>query len=376
MRLLVATQPPHVANSGGVEILERRLAAESPRGAWSLIETCPRAALLRPEAVRDLGPDTVVYTQAGGTLSRTWAEWARSVRSRGAVLVEHNIFAQPSRHRPAGGHRMACLSTDGVHRLVLRAAVSGVRLSPRTAVLPNPLVHDLPQREPSSPEPGLVRLLRIGRPDPRKWTDFELSLATRLARRHPDTTFALTLVGHPGTSDLQTQPNLRVNLHPYTANLTSLLSECDVLLHASRIGETFGNTLSEGWRAGKLICCALAPTWDCGPLDFLHAPHVVAAPEELLAAAEDGRLLPRLYATAPRWTGLELPDFLDRLHELASGNAADFGQPTPTMREAVSHLAGTARRLGVRPDRAVLSTLIRESVRQNRRLFIKQEEPL
>lgn len=365
MNLWIATQPAHEASKGGVELLERRLENASSIGPWDSVTVLPRSGL-RPMRVMGLDARSVVYTQAGGTLGSAWSGWLLELEEFGVTLVEQNVFAQPSRFRRSKTHRLCLLTADGVDRFVVRSRLAGIPPPSRVAILPNPLLHDIPVGSNHQLLTGSLRFLRIGRPDMRKWTGFEILLVTTLAQRHPDVHFSLELMGHPtrGVVDVA-EPNITVRTTPYAPNVLAALQACDVLLHHSRIGETYGNVLSEAARAGRLVCCALDPVWDCGPLDFLDPPHVLGAPDALLRQAREGDLLPLLRRRPPAWRGLELPAWLELLHRVASAPATAFGRATPPFSASLRRLHDTNRVLGAPPLRTLMGTVGREAVRQN-----------
>lgn len=376
MKLWIATQPAHTDSKGGVELLERRLQDASSTGPWDSVTVLPRADL-RPLQVPGLDARSVVFTQAGGTLGRSWGDWSLELEAAGVTLVEQNVFAQPSGFRRSKRHRMCVLTEDGVDRFVVRSRMAGTAPPPRVGILPNALIHDIRPDATHRPPSEHVRFLRIGRPDMRKWTGFEILLVTALARRHPDIQFDLELMGHPEprVSDV-TEPNLALRTTPYGPDVGAALQACDVLLHHSRIGETYGNTLSEAARAGRLVCCALDPVWDCGPTDFLNTPHVLAAPDALLRWARQGDLLPLLQRRPPPWHGLELTDWLECLYALASAPDDAYGRSTPSFAASLRRLHATNRVLGAPPLRTLTGTIGRELVRQSLHRVRGEEEAL
>lgn len=376
MRLWIATQPAHTDSKGGVELLERRLKNASSIGPWDSVTVLPRNGL-RPLQVPGLDARSVVFTQAGGTLGRKWGDWSLELEEAGITLVEQNVFAQPSRFRRSKMHRVCFMTGDGVDRFVVRSVVAGIPRPPRLAILPNPLVHDIPVSSAHRLPAQRLSFLRIGRPDMRKWTGFEILLVTALARRHPDVHFSLELMGHPELQVAEvTEPNLTLRTTPYGPDVVTALQACDVLLHHSRIGETYGNTLSEAARAGRLVCCALDPIWDCGPMDFLGPPHVLGTPDALLRQARQGILLPLLRRRPPPWRGLELTEWLELLHGIASAPEHVYGRVTPGFSDSLRRLHTTSRMLGAPPLRTLMSTLGREMVRQNLHRFRREDEAL
>lgn len=365
MRLFVADQPQHDGPKGGVELLYDGIREVASGTAWSDVRLGSRAEALR--AAQASGPDPlVVWTQTGGLLGPAWQEWFGRLHAAGARTLETVVFAQPSAYRPRGEqHRTLLLSRDGVDRFVLRSRFAGVALPATLGVLGNPMLQPLSAADHLPREDGVLRLLRVGRPDPRKWSRFELDVCAALAARHPGLRFELTLIGAPYDRPTAPPANLLVTSVPYTrAPLAPFYAAADVYLHHSRIGETFGNTVSEAWAAGALVCCGLDPVWDCAPMDFLVPPHVLGSPEALTRQAADGTLLPRLLTAAPPWAGLSVRDFLEGLHALAQDDVPPLcGYGTAA---SLSALRRQARTLGAHPVIDPARAVAREVYRQQR----------
>ncbi len=258
---------------GGVELLtDGLLGTSTPR---LTVRASSRDGV---EALLEGGGPSVVFVQSEGSrdvaLSRAIVRWIEC----GAVVVDQNIFALPFVGRTRGPRYIpAFMSRDGMARHVIRARSAGLVPRRQAALLPNPVLHSVVRKESRPPEReggyGRVRLLRVGRPDIRKWSTFELDFAKSVAEKNPNTSLELRLVGSPpgllSEGSKRLPANLRLDIQPYANDVTPLYATSDVYLHHSRIGETFGNTLFEANRSGLPVVCALDPGWDCAPLEYL-----------------------------------------------------------------------------------------------------------
>ncbi|MEJ2578685.1 MAG: hypothetical protein P8Z68_06250, partial [Kineosporiaceae bacterium] len=154
-------------------------------------------------------------------------------------------------------------------------------------------------------------------------------------------------------------PNLRVEFWDYAADVSDLYSWSDLYLHHSRIGETYGNTLLEAALSGVPVACALDPSWDCAPLEFLGEGNVLATPAALLRKPETVLDLVGADPVCPR-RDLGADIFVERVLSAA----ADPGRLTsaPSLAEALRYLADTAQRLDGR-RRSALPSAGRQALR-------------
>jgi hypothetical protein len=241
--------------------------------------------------LRQLAPTrAVVFTQQEGVLSAGYARQATEWLSCGATVVEKNVFALPSPWRPRHPrYVMALMSLDGSHRLRLRSLLGGAS-RPRTWThLTNPFDPGttLPSRRDSDVD---LHFLRVGRPDLRKWSPFEIAFVRRAAAAHPSLTFRLTLVGVPEEmTPVGLPPNVDLVALPYLrrSQLYDYYARAHVYLHHSRIGETYGNTLAEAAMSGAQIVFGSEPHWDCAPVEFIPPGSVVGTPRHLCRSAPD-----------------------------------------------------------------------------------------
>jgi hypothetical protein len=282
----------------------------------------------------------VVFTQQEGALSTGYARQAGEWLSCGATVVEKNVFALPSPWRPRHPrYLMALMSLDGSHRLRLRSLLGGASRPGSWIHLPNPYEHGPATESPRDADVDL-HVLRVGRPDIRKWSPFEVNFVRRAATAHPDMAFRLTLVGLPDEmAPVVLPPNVDVVALPYLrrSRLNELYARAHVYLHHSRIGETYGNTLAEATMHGMRIVLGSEPGWDCAPIEFIPADSVVGTPRHLCRAAPQ---LVRRFLGTPQKQAQGFRDgqtFVTRLLALAEEPARD-GLPEPRLRDSLRYL--------------------------------------
>jgi hypothetical protein len=353
----------HASTPGSVELLyERILSSEWPLGTLCKILSLEEVSR---SVAANRSSKTIVFLQSEGTRDPARSTAIRDWLCGGAIVVELNVFALPAADRPQlAAYIPAFLSWDGYCRHVIRATTAGYRPYGHAAILPYPLLHDV-SSYPRRWDGSRVKLLRIGRPDIRKWTTFEVKLCRRLARQWPEMEFELSLVGAPlelliKRSSLPT--NLAVKVLPYSRDVSSLYSSNDIYIHYSRIGETYGNTLAEASVRGLPIICVLDPAWDCAPIEFLdQREHVIASPRRLLRNPPDVRALLRQRGHAHRGAdALDVEEFTRRLLNIAE--SGDSMTAAPSLVQALRYLHQECNVLGS-PVHERAAAPVREAVR-------------
>lgn len=257
-------------NRGATHVLEDNLvSAYIPE--WIVQSMSPVSAL---EFIQSgISQEVVVFVQQEGGLSLEYLEWAEAVLTRGGRIVELNVFNLPSRFRPV--HRnyvMAVYSREGELRYRLRSVGQRSAKRTRLVVLPN-VVNRVSGDRGNRVNASELRLLRVGRPNPGKWSLWEIEFGARLAREHPTMQIVLTLVGAPPGLALHANHELPLNLEivkkAYHSDVSMLYAQHDVYCHYSTIGETYGNTFAEAQHAGLFVVAATDAHWDFAPREFL-----------------------------------------------------------------------------------------------------------
>lgn len=119
-----------------------------------------------------------------------------------------------------------------------------------------------------------VVALRLGRPDPAKWTDLEC-----LATMHAGGTqknLKLLVIEPP--SDLKRRISSGefgngVFFHPMensACRVAALVNACDIVFHAARFGESFGYAIAEGMAAAKPIITQSTPWGDNAQVELVE----------------------------------------------------------------------------------------------------------
>lgn len=364
-RLIVWTQAGGKRHGlGGVDLKNARLSqVRLPN-----IEIIASSEEGLPRDVRAAKNGTIVYVQTEGGLNKKDGVRLGDLLAMGARVVEVNVFALPSKWRPEHPlYRMAVLSRDGLYRYAFRSYLNGWKPQARIAVLPNALVHPQVKPKGTLPPTKQVRFLRIGRPDPVKWTEFEVKFCNLWAMMHPNADVVLTLVGAPPDLSggiLGTAPNLRVSVIEYTPDPGRLYRTHDVYIHHSAIGETYGNTIDEALAHSLKVIVALDPVWDCGPLDFVpKVQHIVASPNTLLR--NPLRIDEVIFGGAPEdpHRSAQVTEYAQEVIGVAETASTEYGCIAPTLSECGRYLADVARRLGESPT-ATMGRLLAHEARR------------
>jgi len=120
-----------------------------------------------------------------------------------------------------------------------------------------------------------VLALRLGRPDPAKWTNFEcLSTKSLLSGCHGR--LKLLLIEPP--KDLRGRVEqgeygrgiIVRDLERDPSTVARLIDACDVIFHAARFGESFGYAIAEGMAAGKPVITRTTPYGDNAQIELVE----------------------------------------------------------------------------------------------------------
>jgi hypothetical protein len=303
MKLIVVDDPIPGKTAGGVQLLAKTLSQQRYPDLEIVLSTSDQ--VLENIAPLAGGVRTTIYIQKSGSLSPSFLASAQLWLAAGARVIEKNVFARASRFRPIHPeYHMALMSEDGAFRFVLRSLLVGGSRKRTYLHLSPPFFESTPVelcvRQSENQE---LTLLRIGRPDPIKWSDFERDFAVSLARSF-DSPVRLVRVGYPAADGQRTISqigNLTVEDIPYLHDTSGAYGDADIYLHHSRIGETFGNTLAEAKNSGLPVIMAVDLHWDCAGTELLSKSHdIVGKPEFLVrtAAASVERVMQRRGSSA------------------------------------------------------------------------------
>lgn len=309
-----------------------------------------------------LGSEGLIYVPTQGFLSAQYLDQCERWLNRGWTVVEHNIFGLASPFRPNHpNYFVAVSSADTAQRFQFRQRLRAGLFYPRIFLLPHPIVWE-------NTVDNIIRndrtisFCRLGRPDRRKWTDFELKYVASLAKARPDLNITLDLFGSPYPVEPSRLDNLAIHSSPYTASVSSVLSTRSFYIHESRIGETYGNILLEALAAGLRIIAAGDPAKDAGHFEVLegHASVLGTRASLIRNAGKSFQDLRRKEVVSPDIASIserffdrlldpwgssqktELVDFDDHIDWLNS--QISFGRPKPGWAVRGRIAAGVLRR--------------------------------
>jgi glycosyltransferase involved in cell wall biosynthesis len=228
-------------------------------------------------AIAAAGPASVLLNRAGRPEAK-WNGLIRRLQGGSATLIDINHFGWLD--RTAIGDGLAgvyCVSGTALAKY-LRLAHGRWPTAGELAGFPialaagNNPVAAAPVR-PAEPRAALRRRLglpvekrlaiRLGRPDPRKWSDLLIVHAARLATALPDLHFVFLSAPDSRRAVIQATLGERATLVPFTAIrmiIQDHLAAADVMLHYARYGESFGYALAEA-AALELPAVVQATPW-------------------------------------------------------------------------------------------------------------------
>jgi hypothetical protein len=187
--------------------------------------------------------------------------------------------------------------------------------------------------------------LRVGRPDPRKWSDLLIVHGARLLRELPHLHFVFLSAPADRDAVIRSAMGNRATLAPFTTErdqVARYMAAADVMLHYARYGESFGYAIAEAALAGLPVIAQATPWGD-------------NAQAELIREGETGFVVED-YAGARRALQ-RLMDDTDFAWAIANAAAADM-----------------ARRFGLGPTWNLLGAFIAHAARGGRGLVSAPED--
>lgn len=269
----VATSTPgplHVSlRELGAEVLVQpspvlRRAYASPVGLCRFAGVVSTTATGMVSLLRRVRPD-VLYVN-----TMTLPAWAATARLCGVPVVMHVHEAEEGRPMPV--RRVLATSLRVADHLVFngetarRLALSdSVGSQPPSTVVLNPVPPLAHIDRPRATLQGPLRVLYMGRISERKGVDVAIEAVARL--NTTGTEAVLDLVGgifpgyEPFLERMTTRaaaPDLRgrVTFHGFQSNVSSFVSQSDVVVVPSRADESFGNVLVEAVSSGRPVVAA------------------------------------------------------------------------------------------------------------------------
>ena len=115
--------------------------------------------------------------------------------------------------------------------------------------------------------------LRLGRPDPRKWSDLLILHGSRLVAELPRLHLVFLSAPENRVPLIRRLMGPRATLVPFTADrglVTRYLAAADVMLHYARYGESFGYALAEAALAGLPVVVQSTPWGDNAQAELIR----------------------------------------------------------------------------------------------------------
>jgi len=234
--------------------------------------------------LKDIDPHIMMIHRAGGR-ERKWDTILRAGNNHRRTIVEHNVFGIPDTG-----------PTDGLIDLHLHKSMTSYlkfqRLARdrnyerinRHAVLYNLLDIKEIQRVETTElarvqtrmncgiKEGEVLFLRVGRSDLAKWGDMLTFALPHIIELVPNARFLFVGVPSSRRAYFQRRFGERVLCLNDTISddkLMSLYRSADILLHSSRIGESFGYSIAEGMACGLPVIVNSTPWADNAQIELV-----------------------------------------------------------------------------------------------------------
>jgi glycosyltransferase involved in cell wall biosynthesis len=237
-------------------------------------------------AIAASGPAVALLNRAG----RPEAKWNELIRrlANGPVLpLEVNHFGWLDRGAIADGLKGSfCVSGTALAKY-LRQMFGHWPSAPEIAGAPlalaagnNPVAASPP---PAEDKPALRRrlglpadafiALRVGRPDPRKWSDLLIVHGADLLARLPYLHFVFLSAPASRAPVIRRLMGDRATLAPFTADraiVAQYLAAADVMLHYARYGESFGYAIAEAALARLPVIVQATPWGDNAQAELIR----------------------------------------------------------------------------------------------------------
>lgn len=345
-------EPCKYTNPGGVELEYLALSSFASKLGIQVV------ASTSEEILSSATSGDMIYIQDEGRLNKAYRDWAYKLLNRNVVIIEKNVFALPSKYRPFHkNYRMIVMSKDGAYRYRLRSLLIRNRQE-KMLIVPNLPFWD---RNSDSPIKNIsdsrLRILRVGRPDIRKWTNFEVETLEKIFNSSGDVPVKLSLVGAPESMfELVNSRRIEVECIPYTNNVAQHYRTNDLYFHHSRIGETFGNTIFEAAEYGLFIVFVFDLKWDCAPIEYLLdlgiKNQIIEISNYLLLNEQSFKS-----RSDQSFNGITL-NFRQKNVDLFEGNFESLEIDVPHLKQAIAYIYSLGRKFQVSIPRIAKSILI------------------
>jgi glycosyltransferase involved in cell wall biosynthesis len=186
--------------------------------------------------------------------------------------------------------------------------------------------------------------LRVGRPDPRKWSDLLILHGARLLRDFPRLHFVFLSAPASRNSVIQGAMGIRASLAAFTTDRAAVaryMAAADVMLHYARYGESFGYAIAEAALAGLPVIAQATPWGDNAQAELIRDGETGYVVEDYAGAR---RALKRL---------MEDRDFARSMASRAAEDIArrfGVGATWNLLNAFIAHAAGGGRGLLTAPE--------------------------
>ena len=275
------------------------------------------------ESIKGRGPAVALLNRAGKPEAK-WNELIQRLAGSVVLPLEVNHFGWLDRGAIAEGLKGSfCVSGTALAkylRQMLGHWPSGDELAKAPLALAagnNPVAASEPPSQSKAelrqalglPADAFIAL-RVGRPDPRKWSDLLIVHGARLLREFPRLHFVFLSAPANRESVIRRVMGGRVTLAPFAterATVARYMAAADAMIHYARYGESFGYAIAEAALAGLPVIAQATPWGDNAQAELIHSGEtgfivedyasLRAAVSQLMA---DGDLARRISAAARR----------------------------------------------------------------------------
>lgn len=237
-------------------------------------------------AIQRAGPSVALLNRSGRPEAK-WNELIRRLAGGQTLPLEVNHFGWLDRGAIADGLRGSfCVSGTALAKYLrqkfghwpgadelAKAPLALAAGNNPVAVSPAPMQDKAElRRELGLPADAFIAL-RVGRPDPRKWSDLLIVHGARLLREFPRLHFAF--LSAPANRDgiIRHAMGSRVTLAPFAtdrATVARYMAASDVMIHYARYGESFGYAIAEAALAHLPVIAQATPWGDNAQAELIH----------------------------------------------------------------------------------------------------------
>ena len=275
------------------------------------------------ESIKSRGPAVALLNRAGKPEAK-WNELIRRLAGSVVLPLEVNHFGWLDSRAIAEGLKGSfCVSGTALAKYLRQMFghwPSGDELAKAPLALAagnNPVAASEPPSQSKAelrqalglPADAFIAL-RVGRPDPRKWSDLLIVHGARLLREFPRLHFVFLSAPANRESVIRRVMGGRVTLAPFAterATVARYMAAADAMIHYARYGESFGYAIAEAALAGLPVIAQATPWGDNAQAELIRSGEtgfivedyasLRAAVSQLMA---DGDLARRISAAAGR----------------------------------------------------------------------------